>query len=210
MSQYNPYEYWNKINSTRKSEKYLVNFFEEINTSDRSAIESLSSEHIQRHDQLMWLKENMTVYEMNRILDAGCGPGFWFQLWHELNLRATGVDLAPTSRERALSMSKFLGEEYPVYDTSLDNLPFPNNYFDVACTIKVLLHVPAESITNVMREIGRVANMLFLIELETGRKIKTREHVFQHDYTKLADELGYSIEQRKYAGNDQTFYVIRT
>jgi SAM-dependent methyltransferase len=41
------------------------------------------------------------VFEPERVLDLGCGPGFLMQFLHELGVDVEGVDYAPTSTELA-------------------------------------------------------------------------------------------------------------
>jgi 2-polyprenyl-3-methyl-5-hydroxy-6-metoxy-1,4-benzoquinol methylase len=41
------------------------------------------------------------VFEPQRVLDMGCGPGFLMLFLHELGLDVTGIDFSPSSRELA-------------------------------------------------------------------------------------------------------------
>jgi SAM-dependent methyltransferase len=62
-----------------------------------------------------------------RLLDVGCGDGFWTALFAEAGLAATGVDLSPVGIETARRAHP--GVEFVVGDA--ENLPFPEESFNV-------------------------------------------------------------------------------
>ncbi len=63
-----------------------------------------------------------------RLLDVGCGDGFWTSVFHELGFEATGVDLSPGGIEAA--RSRYPGIPFLVADAD-QALPFEPGSFDV-------------------------------------------------------------------------------
>ena len=63
-----------------------------------------------------------------RLLDVGCGDGFWTSIFRELGFEATGVDLSAGGIEAA--RSRYPGIEFCVADAD-EALPFDPGSFDV-------------------------------------------------------------------------------
>jgi SAM-dependent methyltransferase len=63
-----------------------------------------------------------------RLLDVGCGDGFWTSVFTELGFEAIGVDRSPGGIEAALS--KYPGIPFLVVDAD-EPLPFAEGSFDV-------------------------------------------------------------------------------
>lgn len=82
------------------------------------------------------------------VLEVGCGTGLLLARIREFARSARGVDLSPgmlaRARERGLD----------VVEGSATDLPFPDASFDVACSFKVLPHVP--DIRRALEEMARV------------------------------------------------------
>jgi ubiquinone/menaquinone biosynthesis C-methylase UbiE len=82
------------------------------------------------------------------VLEVGCGTGLVLQRIRQFAKSARGVDLSPgmlqKARERGLD----------VVEASATALPFPDDNFDVACSFKVLAHVP--EIGKALAEMARV------------------------------------------------------
>lgn len=82
------------------------------------------------------------------LLEVGCGTGLLLSRFQQFTRAAEGVDLSPgmlaKARERGLS----------VKEGSATELPYSSSSFDVACSFKVLAHVP--EIKKAMSEMFRV------------------------------------------------------
>jgi len=82
------------------------------------------------------------------VLEVGCGTGLLLERLAKTARHAEGVDLSPgmlsKARERGLI----------VQEASATELPYPDAHFDVACSFKVLAHVPA--IGKALCEMARV------------------------------------------------------
>lgn len=82
------------------------------------------------------------------VLEVGCGTGLVLQRIAEFARVARGVDISPNMLERARERG------LDVQLSSATALPFPDATFDVACSFKVLAHVP--EIALALSEMARV------------------------------------------------------
>jgi ubiquinone/menaquinone biosynthesis C-methylase UbiE len=82
------------------------------------------------------------------VLECGCGTGLILERIARFAKKASGIDLSPGmlahAKERGLD----------VREGSVTDLPFENETFDVACSFKVLAHVP--DIGKALAEMARV------------------------------------------------------
>lgn len=82
------------------------------------------------------------------ILEVGCGTGLVLERLREFARTARGVDLSPGMLEKARARG------LDVLEGSATALPFEDGSFDVACSFKVLAHVP--DIEKALAEMSRV------------------------------------------------------
>ena len=75
-----------------------------------------------------------------KILDAGCGDGRHLQVAQKWNFKnLSGIDLDEESLTKAKNR---FNNNYPQLDVgSLENLPYPDNHFDISICSEVLEHV---------------------------------------------------------------------
>jgi 2-polyprenyl-6-hydroxyphenyl methylase / 3-demethylubiquinone-9 3-methyltransferase len=87
----------------------------------------------------------------SRVLDIGCGQGFYFPLYAALGLVATGVELDPLPRAEALHKAAVLG--FTVLASPAEDLPLPDAHFDAVVMSEVLEHLadPAPALAGVAR-----------------------------------------------------------
>jgi len=94
-------------------------------------------------------------YEGKKVLDIGCGPGWYTVQYAKGGADVTGVDLT----EQAVNLAgKFIEIEgldnARVQQADAQNLPFDDNTFDLAASSGVLHHVPDPQ--QAFREVRRV------------------------------------------------------
>ena len=100
------------------------------------------------------------------VLEVGCGTGLVLQRIAGFASRAVGVDLSPGMLERARSRG------LDVQEGSATQLPFPDASFDVACSFKVLAHVP--QVERALAEMARVVRPSGTIVAEFYNPISLR------------------------------------
>ncbi len=84
-----------------------------------------------REHWLAWARRHyVEAFDLapGRLLDVGCGDGFWTSVFSELGFEATGVDLSPGGIDAA--RSKYPGSRFLVADAD-EPLPFEAASFDV-------------------------------------------------------------------------------
>jgi len=103
------------------------------------------------------LKKHIQISKQTRLLDVGCGNGFFTYYFDKL-CKACGVDYS----EKMLHIN-------PVKNTTLmnaNNLKFEDNCFDIVFCHALLHHV--KTIDNVIQEMKRVSNE-YIVILEPNR-----------------------------------------
>jgi SAM-dependent methyltransferase len=73
-------------------------------------------------------------------IDFGCGSGRWTKYLHDKVNMVAAVDPGNAIYSAAGLLEKT--DNVQLYKTSIDNLPFPNNYFDFGFSLGVLHHIP--------------------------------------------------------------------
>lgn len=83
-----------------------------------------------------------------KVLEIGCGAGVDFLQWVKNGANATGVDLTEAgvaiTRER-LALENIPPESYKLLTADAENLPFPDDTFDIVYSWGVLHHTPDTS-----------------------------------------------------------------
>ncbi|MFH1745308.1 MAG: class I SAM-dependent methyltransferase [bacterium] len=88
--------------------------------------------------RINFLKNHVILSENVKILDMGCGLGFFLNICDQLNMQTYGVDAADYALEMAKKITK---AKLSKVDLSKDRLPFPDNFFDVVTSFDVIEHV---------------------------------------------------------------------
>jgi hypothetical protein len=86
------------------------------------------------------------------ILEGGCNIGNNL-LGFPSNVNVTGIDL----NEKAIEMAKSKFSTFNFKVGSLLKIPFPDSSFDIVFTRGVLIHIPNESMAQVVKELHRVS-----------------------------------------------------
>lgn len=90
----------------------------------------------------------------SRILDAGCGIGFWTHEFEKRGAAVTAIDLSDQSASLTLKRLQSCGLPARLAAASVDRLPFPGEVFDHINCLHVLNYLPDPR--PVLREFARV------------------------------------------------------
>ncbi|MCS7177282.1 MAG: class I SAM-dependent methyltransferase [Candidatus Kapabacteria bacterium] len=93
-------------------------------------------------------------YAGKRVLEIGCGLGTDLLQFARGGATVTGIDLSPQSVELARQHFELRGQEGTFLVADVEQLPFPDNTFDVVYSFGVLHHTP--NIQHALAEIYRV------------------------------------------------------
>ncbi len=100
------------------------------------------------------------------LLDVGCGEGVLVERWARRlgEGRVVGIDLEEESIQAGWAERRAPNLEYRVMEADrVENLPFAENEFDLACAIEVLEHVPDPEHT--LEEMARCAERYLLVSV---------------------------------------------
>jgi ubiquinone/menaquinone biosynthesis C-methylase UbiE len=104
------------------------------------------------------LLEAAGVDQGDRVLDVGCGPGYFVGMLAEAvgqEGSAIGIDAAPEMIEYANRKSRRLSNCAFQVGT-VESLPFPDDSFDVVVSSLMVHHLPEEGRAEAIREMRRV------------------------------------------------------
>lgn len=198
-------KYWDEVNSRRHTTEWLRQFYSELTAGPPYP----TREHESRARERDWMTAQIDRFGWKTLLDSGCGPGFWFQLWKEKSVDATGVDRAATAIPKAQDMASTISAPFSVHHHPLDSLPFRDKQFDVAVTVKVLIHTPPDTIRNAIAELSRVSSHLMFLEARYVGKTPA-QHVFDHDFEGIVTSIGGEVLVKDDFEQQQHFYVVKT
>ena len=96
-------------------------------------------------------------HKIKRVLDVGCGIGQGVAIMRNHGVEAYGIDISE-------NIKPFWDEGNIAQFCQVacaDNIPFPDDYFDLVVCTEVMEHVPEEAVKDVLREIKRVGRQFF-------------------------------------------------
>jgi ubiquinone/menaquinone biosynthesis C-methylase UbiE len=111
-----------------------------------------------------------------RVLEIGVGAGSDFQNWCAHALHVTGVDLTEgainLTRER-LELNSISPSQYSLRTADAENLPFPDNSFDLVYSWGVLHHTPDtrrafQEVMRVLKPGGAIKAMIYHVPSWVG------------------------------------------
>ena len=111
-------------------------------------------------------------YNPKKVLDVGCGIGYFVEFMRKDGIGATGIDNAPDLRH-------FWGKKPYFIRGVASALPFDDGAFDLVFSSDFFEHVPEEQIDDVANEMKRVSKtVLARVAYEAKLdKIQARYHV---------------------------------
>ncbi len=138
--------------------KYNFNNRTWTNIQEEIADDDIHSEmYCSSNPLIRWLFEKRLniIYNIiktkkhSKLLDMGCGDGFFLEKIKDLELKKYGIDISEKRIKRASKKSNAKLLQCPAEKT-----PFENNFFDIVVCTDVLEHV--QDSTQVINEIKRI------------------------------------------------------
>jgi len=123
-----------------------------------------------------------------KLLDVGCGPGVFLSLAKERGWDVTGVDVSPFAVSYAsgsLGHNAIAGE--------LEEVGFPEKYFDVVTLWDVIEHLPAPIRT--LREVHRVLKDDGLVFVDTPNERSLLKVLSRATYCLTAGKFRYAASK---------------
>jgi ubiquinone/menaquinone biosynthesis C-methylase UbiE len=103
-----------------------------------------------------------------RVLEVGCGTGTNLKMYHRRGCDVYGIDLSPTMIEAAKAK---LGEKANLVLGDASDMPFDDDFFDLAIAMLTLHEMPSGMRDPVIREMKRVikkSGRILLIDYHPG------------------------------------------
>ncbi|MFM2381856.1 MAG: hypothetical protein RLZZ76_623 [Candidatus Parcubacteria bacterium] len=105
------------------------------------------------------------VHEGETVLDAGCGEGALSIMLAKKGAIVTGTDISIPNVQAAQEYAKSMGVQATFQTADLENLPFPDNSFDVVVCSHVLEHIP--NFDKGLQELARVSRKRVVFAVPT-------------------------------------------
>ena len=124
---------------------------------------------------------------IQNFLDVGCGDGRWTSEINDyLKTNSIGIDFS----KRAIEFAKLISPDIEFKMHEGQDLPFPENTFDLCTTIEVIEHVEDNFEIKFLKECARVLKPQGLLILTTpSEKLRLTEHHYRHYTVKRLKEL---------------------
>ena len=139
-----------------------------VHDSERSFFDQKTAEELQSFTQQDWLidpkdyKATLALWGFQnglhgkKVLDCGCGTGFFSVLLAKMGAEVSSFDISPKSVELTKHRATLNGvaEKIQPKVLSFETLDFPDGYFDLVVGKNILHHIP--DISNAGQQIHRV------------------------------------------------------
>lgn len=134
------------------------------------------------------LLKNFLINNKNKILDTGCGTGRNMLMLEKYG-KTIGIDVSSTAIE--------LGKKRGIYNikkASINNIPLPNNYFDMVTCFDVLGHKKVDE-KRAINEIYRVLKPegIFLLRVAAYKWLFSYHDILVHNDRRYSKRVMISI-----------------
>ena len=136
------------------------------------------------------LSQIIQRYQVQSVLDVGCGSGRLFPLYEQRGVRKVlGVDIS----ERALGIAN---RRFPGVSTlclAIDKESLPAGSWDLAISNRVLQHIPEAKIDLVIDKLCASCNLVYVNELSESDREHELFFMRFYDFGKLFHMRGYKM-----------------
>ena len=156
-----------------------------------------------------FIKNIILPLKIKTLLDIGCGTGRLFPLYKSLNIKhIVGQDIAKNALD--IAEKRYGSDNITLTDKKIENLEYPNHYFDVIISNRVLQHVIPKDIEGVIRKITDLSHNIYLNEMTDSDNGDVSNFLFKHDYKKLFNNHNFILRSTGKTGdnNQETWYLF--
>jgi 2-polyprenyl-3-methyl-5-hydroxy-6-metoxy-1,4-benzoquinol methylase len=105
-------------------------------------LDQIKKEDVEAFSQRYW---EFDKYRGKKVLDVGCGPGWLTVQYAQAGAQVTAVDLTPRAVELTKKFLECRALTATVQEGNAEQLPFPDNTFELVVSSGVLHHTPDTS-----------------------------------------------------------------
>lgn len=125
----------------------------------------------------LWIGPDLI--EGKRMLDVGCGPGYWCRAVRGRNTTYTGIDISPNSVDLARTSAELFNAACDLRVGNAENLDFQDGTFDHVLSEGVIHHTPdtaqaAKEIVRVLKVGGTATISLYYKNILLRNKVLFR------------------------------------
>ena len=133
-------------------------------------------------DTVAHIKDFYNLDDNSKILDIGCAKGY---MMHDLSLlipeaEIKGVDVSNYAKQNAIGSM-----QDNIVVANANNIPFPDNYFDLVIAINTLHNLPLIDCKQAFREINRVTKNNSFVMNDAWRDAKGKQSMLKWNLTAL-------------------------
>lgn len=94
-----------------------------------------------------WIRSAAQLGKGGRVLEVGCGTGFFSQLFLQSPIELHSIDISPDLLTKAVERQKEWagGERAEFRVCDVESMPYPDNHFDAAVGVRVLHHLDMDA-----------------------------------------------------------------
>jgi len=158
-----------------------ASYWDELYADGREINDFYSHEIKRRKEVVFELFSKYKNQHYQKAIDVGCGAGFYVTELGEYKLEVYGSDIST----KMIGLTQSRADQYPSNSVKLlcadcENLPFPDEYFDVVLCIGVLSYVPDE--LSILKELKRIIKKDGLVIFNVPNVLKLRNMLDPYYY----------------------------
>ena len=159
-------------------------------------------------DTVAHIKDFYNLDDNSKILDIGCAKGY---MMHDLSLlipraEIKGIDISNYAKENAIESM-----QENIVVSNANNLPFPDDYFDLVIAINTLHNLPLIDCKQAFREINRVTKNNSFVMNDAWRDAKGKQSMLKWNLTALTymscDDWEELFKEVDYKGDYYWFFA---
>ena len=154
------------------------------------------------------IKDFYNLDDNSKILDIGCAKGY---MMHDLSLLISGAEIKGVDVSNYAKENSIESMQDNIVVANANNLPFPDDYFDLVIAINTLHNLPLIDCKQAFREINRVTKNNSFVMNDAWRDAKGKQSMLNWNLTALTymscDDWEELFKEVDYKGDYYWFFA---
>ena len=159
-------------------------------------------------DTVAHIKDFYHLDDNSKILDIGCAKGY---MMHDLSLLIPGAEIKGVDVSNYAKENSIESMQDNIVVANANNLPFPDDYFDLVIAINTLHNLPLIDCKQAFREINRVTKNNSFVMNDAWRDAKGKQAMLNWNLTALTymscDDWEELFKEVDYNGDYYWFFA---